>query len=88
MSQKEGSLQACTLPTHLALSDFVEMVKGSSAHFVNHLPALEFKLYWQGGYGALTFSRRDLPRVVAYINDQKAHHGDRKLSVEMERCLE
>jgi REP element-mobilizing transposase RayT len=79
---------ACTLPTNLAIADFIEVIKGSSAHFINHLPNHDLRLYWQTGYGALTFSRRDLPRVIAYIQNQKAHHRNRTLSPEMERCIE
>jgi REP element-mobilizing transposase RayT len=79
---------ACTLPTKLALADFLEAIKGSSAHFINHLPHAEARLYWQTGYGALTFSKRDLPRIVAYIDNQKLHHRDNKLSPPMERCAE
>jgi REP-associated tyrosine transposase len=79
---------ACTLPTQVAIADFVEVIKGSSAHFVNHRPGSEERLYWQTGYGALTFSRRDLPRVVDYVRKQKEHHAGKKLSGEMERCSE
>ncbi len=79
---------ACTLPTYLAIADFLEAIKGSSAHFINHLPDGAFCLYWQPGYGALTFAKRDLPRIVAYINNQKIHHRDGKLSSPMERCSE
>jgi putative transposase len=79
---------ACTLPTNLAIANFLEAIKGSSAHFINHLPDAGYQLYWQTGYGALTFTRRDLSRIVAYIDNQKHQHRDNKLSPEMERCSE
>jgi REP element-mobilizing transposase RayT len=79
---------ACTLPTSMAIADFVETIKGSSAHFINHLPGVKHQLYWQSGYGALTFARRDLQRIVSYIDHQKSHHRNKKLSPEMERCTE
>src|SRR5438105_1273658 len=56
---------ACTLPTTLAIADFLETIKGSSSHFVNHRPDSDGQFYWQSGYGALTFSKRDLARIVA-----------------------
>jgi putative transposase len=78
---------ACSLPTHLAIADFVEAIKGSSAHYINHGPGSQDHLYWQGGYGALTFSKRDLPVVVRYIDEQKARHEMNRLSAAMERCF-
>jgi putative transposase len=75
---------ACTLPTTLCVADFMEMVKGASSHFVNHLPD-QPRLYWHRGYGALTFRKRDLPQVVAYIRNQKEHHRAGTVSDEMER---
>ena len=76
---------ACTLPVDLSIADALERVKGSSSHFINHRPGSEWRLYWQTGYGALTFSKRDLPRVVAYIDHQKQHHAEGTLSAKMER---
>jgi len=76
---------ACTLPTELSIARFLESIKGASSHFINHLPDHDWQLYWQPGYGALTFSRRDLARIVAYIDGQKEHHREGKLSAYMER---
>jgi putative transposase len=78
---------ACSLPTHLAVADFIEAIKGSSAHYINHDSSSPDQLYWQSGYGVLTFSRRDLPVVVRYIDQQKARHSTSQLSAAMERCL-
>jgi putative transposase len=75
---------ACSLPTHLAVADFIEAIKGFSAHYINHEPSSQDRLYWQGGYGVLTFSKRDLPVVVGYIDQQKAHHSGNQLSEAME----
>jgi putative transposase len=76
---------ACSLPTDLSVADFTEKLKGASSHFVNQLEDGNFRLYWQPGYGALTFSKRDLPRIVAYIDNQKQHHAANSLSIKMER---
>ena len=71
-----------------ARNDFMETIKGALAHFINHRPEDETRLYWQSGYGALTFARRDLRRIVAYIDNRKTHRGENKLSLPMERCWE
>ena len=75
---------ACTLPTALSIAKFMETIKGGSAHCANHLPDAPGLLYWQPGYGALSFSRRDLPRIVAYIDNQKMHHQQSSLYRKME----
>jgi putative transposase len=79
---------ACSLPTDLSIADFLEVVKGSSSHFINHLADEDFQLYWQPGYGALTFAKRELPSIVSYIDNQPIHHRDGKLSPRMERDAE
>ncbi len=78
----------CALPTSLCIADLMEKVKGSSSHFVNHVLGGEGMLYWQAGYGALTVSKHHLPRVVAYIDNQKVHHSEGTLSPKLERIAE
>ena len=75
---------ACSVPPKLALADFIKLIKGASAFFINHQLEIDGELYWQEGYGVLTFSKGDLPRIVAYINNQKAHHREGNLSPKME----
>ena len=79
---------ACSLPVTLSIAEALDRIKGSSSHFANHVPDLDTRLYWQPGYGALTFARRDLPRVVAYVTAQKEHHRDRTLWAPLERIEE
>jgi putative transposase len=76
---------ACTVPTSLSIGDAMERVKGASAHFINHLEQDGWRLNWQEGYGALTFAKRDLPRIVAYIDGQKVHHAAGSIHGKMER---
>ena len=58
---------ACTLPATVAAAPLMNKMKGGSAHLVNHLPEGRHPLAWQPGYGALTFARRDLKTIVAYL---------------------
>ena len=76
---------ACTLPTTVAVAPLMNKVKGSSAHLINHLPEGRYFLAWQPGYGALTFARRDLKTIAAYIQNQRQHHQGGTLSQNMER---
>ena len=63
------------LPATLSVSDFMEAVKGTSSHYINHLPNQPDCLYWQPGYGLLTFAQGALDRIVAYVENQKQHHA-------------
>jgi putative transposase len=78
-----------TVPAKLALAEFMHDLKGASSHFVNEdLPELGIRLYWQKGYGVLTFAKRELPWVVSYVDGQKTRHRNNLLSPKLERTLE
>lgn len=77
-----------SLPATLAPADFIETIKGASAHFVNHLPETRGCLYWQEGYGWLTFALNDLPRIVRYVDCQKERHAVGRLSAKMEHAAD
>jgi putative transposase len=79
---------AVSLLATLAPAEFMNTVKGTSAHFVNHRPETKGCLYWQPGYGLLTFAYADLPRIIDYITRQKQHHAAGKLSPKMERAAD
>lgn len=74
----------CSIPPKLSVADVMEKLKGSSAHFINHLTGHNFILRWQRGYSVLSFAKRDLPRVVNYVLTQKEHPARGRLSEKME----
>ena len=75
---------ACTFPNTMSISEFVQHIKGSTSHFVNHHPTCAGPFAWRPGYGVLTFGKSDLPRVVRYIDGQKEHHSTQTLSKKLE----
>ena len=75
---------AVTLPATLAPSILMHDVKGASAFLNNHLPGTNSCLYWQEGYGWLTFTQGDLPRIVRYVDNQKERHALGRLSPKLE----
>ncbi len=77
-----------TLPATLAPSVFIHDIKGASSHLINHLPQTGGCLYWQEGYGWLTFTQNDLPRIVCYVDRQKERHALGKLSPKLERAAD
>ena len=78
---------AASVPPKIPLANFIGQVKGNSSHFINLVikPGYHFK--WQEEYGVHTFSERGLPRVVAYIKNQRKHHSQGKLFSQLERDL-
>ena len=70
---------AVTVPPTLPIAEWIGRIKGSSAHYVNHHIASRKLLEWQSGYGVVSFGTKDLPWVIAYINNQRQHHANGKV---------
>ena len=62
------------IPSTIAVSKFVADVKGASSHFVSQRTGEPGVFRWQRGYGAITFRKAELPRVVRYVQEQEQHH--------------
>jgi putative transposase len=75
------------LHTSVSVADLLKEVKGSSSHLVTHMiqPGEFFK--WQGGYGAFTVGKTDVPDVIAYVERQKQHHAGGDVWGEWEQTL-
>jgi putative transposase len=72
-------------PPTLTISGVVKGLKGSSSHLVAQAirPCTFFR--WQGGYGAFTVRKSDVPVVRQYILDQRDRHHRGALLSEFER---
>lgn len=79
---------AVSIPPRLALSDFVGQLKGASTHWVTHISGLTTPFGWQANYGALSFGKQALPRVVEYIHAQPGRHRENRVFSAMERSEE
>ena len=77
---------AVRLPATVTVAKYVEEVKGYAAYLVNHSASTPAHLYWQSGYGAVTFRKSDLPTVVRYIERQQEQHGGQDLWRDFEKC--
>ena len=69
------------------LSDIVREVKKSSNEFIK-INQFSQGFSWQEGYGAFSYSRRDLDHVIGYINNQKQHHKKTTFKEEYTNLLE
>jgi putative transposase len=66
-----------SVPPTLSIADFVKNIKGSSAHYVNHVLSPASKNFsWQAGYGVFSLGRKQLEQAVAYVQNQKIHHRE------------
>ncbi len=71
-------------PPKLAVATIIGKLKGSSSHHINHAILSEKGFAWQAEYGAVTFSERYLPEVVAYVQNQKQHHAEQTIWANLE----
>lgn len=55
-------------------SKLMEQVKSGSSKWLNDKRYLSEKFHWQEGFGAFTYSRSHIDRVVKYILNQPKHH--------------
>ena len=71
-----------TLSPHLIAKHF----KGASSHYINHVmyPDGSKNFYWQGGYGVISVSPKDVSMIRKYIQNQKDHHAQSRLIRELE----
>jgi len=73
-----------TFPPKVAVSAIIGKVKGSSSHHINHAILSEDYFAWQAEYGVVTFSETHLPKVVAYVQNQKQRHAESSLWTDLE----
>jgi putative transposase len=57
-----------------SISDLVKHIKASSTLWLNEQSWMTRHFCWQEGFGAFSYSRSQLDRVIAYIANQEAHH--------------
>lgn len=57
-----------------SISDFMQDVKGSSSKWINSRNFLRGRFEWQSGYGAFSYSKSDIKKLIQYIRNQEEHH--------------
>ena len=65
----------CMLSTKMALMKLLEEVKSHSSKWMKTKGEDLSNFYWQDGYGAFSVNPTEIDRVIAYIDNQKAHHS-------------
>jgi putative transposase len=83
-SNQHKMLQINSMPDHIhiligfrpyqSISSVVQNVKTESTKWINAQKFTPSKFAWQEGYGAFSYSKSHLPRVIKYIQQQEEHH--------------
>jgi len=76
------------LPTNLTIEKTVQLLKGSSSHWINENRLVKGRFAWGRGYGAFSVSHSDLDRVGKYIANQEGHHHKKTFADEYELFIE
>ena len=84
MNQGHKVLQINGMPDHIhlliglrpfqSLSELIQIVKRDSSKWINKQRITRLKFNWQEGFGAFACSKSVVPKVIAYIQNQKEHH--------------
>ena len=61
-------------PTNLTIEQVIQLLKGSSSHWINQNRLVRGRFAWGRGYGAFSVSQSDVDRVAKYIANQAEHH--------------
>lgn len=59
---------------NILIPDLVRDIKSNSSKMMNDENWFKGKFNWQQGYGAFSYSKSQIDRVVKYILNQKEHH--------------
>jgi putative transposase len=62
---------------HQSLSNLVQIVKSESSKWVKEKGLCSHQFAWQEGFGAFSYSRSQLSRVILYIQHQQERHRKR-----------
>lgn len=58
----------------ISVSKITEQIKSGSSNWINERKFIVGKFNWQDGYGAFTYSKSQVEKVVKYIQNQPEHH--------------
>ena len=76
------------LSTNLSIEELMQLLKGSSSHWVNVNKILQGKFAWGRGYGAFSVSESNVAQVAAYIAGQEEHRRVRTFAEELREFIE
>ena len=76
------------LPTNQTIEDLMQLLKGSSSHWINEQGLVAGKFGWGRGYGVFSVSESAVSEVCAYIANQEEHHRKQDFAEELKLFVE
>lgn len=70
-----------------SLADLMKHIKQSSSMWINERGFIQEMFSWQAGYGAFSYSKSQVPRVIEYIQNQEVHHAKKSFIDEYKELL-
>jgi putative transposase len=70
-----------------SLSDLMQDIKGSSSKWINDNKLAKGKFTWQEGFGAFSYSKSQLPKLINYVKNQEEHHKKKTFIEEYKEFL-
>lgn len=71
-----------------SLSELMQKTKASSSKWINDQGFTNGRFEWQSGFGAFSYSKSELPKVINYIKNQEQHHRKKEFQEEYLELLE
>jgi REP element-mobilizing transposase RayT len=71
----------------VCISDLVKDIKLATSELIKNEKWIPGIFYWQGGFGAFSYSRSEINRVCEYIEAQDEHHKRTTFREEYEALL-
>ena len=72
----------------MSFAKAVQLIKGGSSKWIHDALPGQSQFEWQEGYGAFSVSASQVPKTIAYINNQKEHHRKKTFEEEFLALLE
>jgi REP element-mobilizing transposase RayT len=76
------------LPTSHSVEKLIQLIKGSSSHWINANNVIAGKFAWSRGYGVFSVSQSNIGQVAAYIAGQQKHHQARTFAEEFKEFVD
>ena len=76
-----------SLPGMMSFAKAVQLIKGGSSKWMHDTFSNQKRFAWQEGYGAFSVSASQVPKTIAYINNQEEHHRKKSFHEEFLELL-
>lgn len=70
------------------ISELAQVIKANSSKWINETKMERFRFEWQAGFGAFSYSKWDVEKIINYIHNQEEHHKKKTFKEEYLKFLE